>query len=179
MAPANSELIIRPAAPHETAVIQTLARNTFRQAYAAYNNPDNLDAYLQEAFSREAIEKALQDLKVIFLLATLNNQAIGYAQLRLNAPDPVEQSSGALSIERFYVDQAFQRRKVGSSLMRQCIAIGRERHAPLLWLCVWKQNPQAIAFYQHHQFQIAGETAFTLGREVQEDYVMRRRLDEE
>jgi ribosomal protein S18 acetylase RimI-like enzyme len=45
-----------------------------------------------------------------------------------------------------------------------------------MWLSVWQKNPRAIAFYQKWGFEIAGTATFTIGSDVQTDWIMGRGL---
>jgi ribosomal protein S18 acetylase RimI-like enzyme len=45
-----------------------------------------------------------------------------------------------------------------------------------VWLCVWQENPRAIAFYGKQGFITVGSQIFILGTDRQLDWVMARPL---
>jgi ribosomal protein S18 acetylase RimI-like enzyme len=61
--------------------------------------------------------------------------------------------------------------------MDACLQQARAWESELVWLGVWEVNARAIAFYQKHGFRSVGSQTFLLGRDVQNDLVMARRLD--
>ena len=44
----------------------------------------------------------------------------------------------------------------------------------MLWLSVWKQAPQSLAFYRKWGFERVGEDRFMLGHTVYEDWLLQR-----
>jgi len=85
-------------------------------------------------------------------------------------------TSRSAEIQRIYADRAWHGRGVGETLMRACIDQAREWQCDVIWLGVWERNPRAIAFYEKTGFQRVGRQMFVLGRDVQFDLVMSRRL---
>ena len=61
-------------------------------------------------------------------------------------------------------------------MIDECINIARQKNKQMIWLGVWKQNPRAIAFYEKNGFEIFGEQDFILGKDVQQDWLMKRSL---
>jgi RimJ/RimL family protein N-acetyltransferase len=54
----------------------------------------------------------------------------------------------------------------------------RARGAKTLWLGVWERNPRAVAFYEKYGFTRVGEHSFTLGSDVQTDWLFARPLED-
>jgi ribosomal protein S18 acetylase RimI-like enzyme len=52
----------------------------------------------------------------------------------------------------------------------------RAHGARSVWLCVWQENPRAIAFYGKQGFITVGSQIFILGTDRQLDWVMARPL---
>jgi ribosomal protein S18 acetylase RimI-like enzyme len=53
-------------------------------------------------------------------------------------------------------------------------ALARRDGHDEVWLAVWEHNARAIRFYEKHGFTQVGEQPFTLGRDVQTDWLMSR-----
>ena len=61
-------------------------------------------------------------------------------------------------------------------LLKKAIELAQEARVDFVWLGVWKANERAIRFYQKHGFDIFGTHTFVLGTVEQEDWLMRRML---
>ncbi|MEJ7666156.1 MAG: hypothetical protein WKG07_44910 [Hymenobacter sp.] len=66
--------------------LATLGRRTFTETFAATNTPENLAAYLAEAYGPEVQLAQLQDPATTCLLAEMQGQTVGYALLTENSP---------------------------------------------------------------------------------------------
>ena len=79
----------------------------------------------------------------------------------------------ALEIERIYVIQEYQGKKVGQQLYEKAIQVAIEKKAQYVWLGVWEENHKAIQFYNKNGFQVFDKHVFVLGDEKQTDLMMR------
>jgi ribosomal protein S18 acetylase RimI-like enzyme len=161
-------LHIRPAVARDAAALATFAAETFHATYAAFNTVENMTAYVQGSFSAEHQTTEIADTSGFVLLAFDGAAIVGYAQIL--------PGHGALEIKRFYIAPSLHGRGVAQLLMNAVVETAMARGAGALWLSVWDQNPRAIAFYRKTGFADAGTTTFTLGTDVQNDLLMRRRL---
>ena len=108
-----------------------------------------------------------------FLIAFLDNQAIGYAKIRSDRTYDEFNGESALEIERIYVLKKFLRMKIGQLLLDHSIKIAKEKNTKFIWLGVWENNEPAIKFYKKNGFQIYGKHHFILGKDVQSDLLMK------
>ena len=60
---------------------------------------------------------------------------------------------------------------------RQVIDIAKKKQKKYIWLGVWNENTNAIAFYKKMGFVIFDRHTFTIGKDVQEDYLMRLEIE--
>ena len=79
----------------------------------------------------------------------------------------------ALEIERIYVIQEYQGKKVGQQLYEKAIQVAKEKKAQYVWLGVWEENHKAIQFYNKNGFEVFDKHVFVLGDEKQTDLMMR------
>ena len=159
---------IRAATDLDAAALAATAEAMFREAFAATNDPQQMDAYCKGHYSEaiQAEEIARPGMRV--LLVQEADVIIAFAQLELRGP--------LTQLHRFYVRQEWHGKGVAQQLMRRCLQLARESQAEQMSLSVWMENPRAIAFYLKFGFEITGEQPFVLGTEVQTDYVMSRSL---
>ncbi|CAN5913257.1 GNAT family N-acetyltransferase [soil metagenome] len=166
----------RQATPADAAVLASLAASTFRDTFGPDNTPENMQAYMTSAFDADIQAAELRDPRVTVYLAEVSGAVAGYAMLR---DGPVPASVGeanAVELARLYAATHVIGAGVGATLMRRCLdeAVARGRGA--VWLGVWEHNPRAIAFYRRWKFVDVGATTFQLGRDMQSDRVMMRRV---
>ncbi|GAA4465294.1 GNAT family N-acetyltransferase [Nemorincola caseinilytica] len=156
--------------------LQHISRLTFSQAFAADNAEENMQAYLQEAFSTEKLAAELRDPCSVFYFAIRNNDIIGYLKLNFGPSQTDIKDDTALEIERIYVLAEFHGKKVGQLLFEKALEVALQRGARYIWLGVWEHNHKAIAFYSKNGFLPFDEHIFLLGTDPQTDIMMRRDL---
>jgi len=165
-------IVIRRAELADLPVVAALSKDTFSEAFARDNTPENMAYYLTHHFSDQALTGELKDPASAFFIAWSDGQAAGYIKLRSQ-----EQSDGpdnALEIQRIYVLAAFQGKKVGAALMQYCLDTARQQAYEAVWLGVWEHNIKAISFYERWGFEVFGTHPFVFGDDVQTDLLMKR-----
>ena len=172
----TSNVAVRVASQDDVALLAELGRETFRSAFAQYNTPEDMEAYLEENFSEDRVGQEISDPLATFLIAELSGKPLGYA--RLYAGDPNASVTGARPVElvRLYVLPESIGHGIGARLMKGCINTATSRGFETLWLGVWERNPRAIRFYQKWGFKEVGTHIFQLGSDAQSDLIMERSL---
>jgi ribosomal protein S18 acetylase RimI-like enzyme len=172
MTTAPASLVVRRAAREDAAAIAELGARTFNETFAADNSPEDLAAYLADAFNPEKVAAELLDPRSTFLVAEAEGTPVGYAKLyrgeahsSVKGPRPVE-------LARLYASRDCLGRGVGAALMRVCLDEARRAGCATMWLGVWERNTRAIAFYRKWGFRETGNQTFQLGSDPQNDLVM-------
>ena len=150
-----------------------LARNTFITAFEAQNNPEDFSAYLNSVLTEENFQKELLDPDCSFYFAKSAEQLVGYFKINENEAQTELQGSESLELERIYVCEEFQGKKIGQWILRQVKAIASEREKVFVWLGVWEHNTAAIRFYEREGFSKFGEHPYYVGNDKQIDWLMR------
>ncbi|HEY0376633.1 MAG TPA: GNAT family N-acetyltransferase [Pyrinomonadaceae bacterium] len=172
----NHEVKIRRADSSEAVLLADLGARTFSEAFAAENTPENMSAYLAQAFAPDRLTAELADPLATFLLALVEGEAAGYAKLYQGEPAGCVTGERPLELARIYVLQKWLGSGVGLALMQRCVDEARAAGSGVLWLGVWQRNPRALAFYRKWGFTTVGEQSFKLGADAQTDWVMQRAL---
>ena len=73
---------IRIADKKDAELIAELSQQTFIETFASSNSKENMDKFLQESFSKEALINEVGAFGNIFLLAYEIEKPIGYVRLR-------------------------------------------------------------------------------------------------
>jgi diamine N-acetyltransferase len=172
----ETSIKIRLAETTDAQLLHALGRRVWAQTFAADNDPADLAAYLDSAFSDSIQTAELTDPALTYLIAENRGGAVGYALLRRNKTSPAVSDPTAIELQRFYVDAAHHGRGIAQSLMSACVAQAVALKANTLFLGVWERNPRAIRFYEKMGFTTVGAQTFTVGSDVQQDLVLARPL---
>ena len=158
--------------------LAALGRQTFAETFAAHNTPADMAAYLDATFSPELQLAQLQDPAATFLLAEMQGQAVGYAQLIQDSSLGLAAGKAArqLEISKLYVAEDWVGTGLGGSLMRRILEVAQAAGDTAVVLGVWEHNARAISFYQRYGFKEIGEHEFVLGQDVQRDLILRKGL---
>ena len=166
---------VRIAGPDDCEQLAELAANSFIDAFAADNNPDDMRDYVHQAFSAEVLGTELQQSNNTFLVATLEDgKLVGYAKLREGIVHPSVSGPNPLELERLYVDSSAIGTGVGAKLIERVLNEARTHGADTVWLGVWENNDRAISFYRKWGFEETGSHVFKLGSDEQTDIIMSR-----
>jgi ribosomal protein S18 acetylase RimI-like enzyme len=109
-----------------------------------------------------------------FYLAFAGDVLAGYIKMRTGDNPPELDGVRHIEIERIYVLGSLKGMKIGKQLIDHAVAVAREQQYEVLWLGVWEENKNALAFYTKQGFTIFGEHDFMLGTEPQRDWLMKK-----
>lgn len=163
------DILIREATTIDAALIADLSRQTFYDTFAEHNKAADMETFLQEQFTRDALIAEVGAPGNTFLLAYVHNEPAGYARLR-------ETDATSLEIARLYAATAQIGKGIGKALMQACLDMARATSKKKVWLGVWEKNARAIRFYTAWGFEKVGEHDFRLGSDLQRDWLMMKEL---
>jgi len=164
---------IHDAGVADAPALAELAARTFFEAFAADNNPDDMRAHLESAYTPALHRAEIENPSLDTLLVRIESgPPIAYAQLRAGPVSHGVPGEGSIELWRFYVDKPWQGQGIAHTLMEAAKARARRRGASSLWLGVWERNARAQAFYGKHGFRKVGKHIFVVGSDPQTDDVM-------
>jgi len=172
----TAELFIRRASRDDVEILVELGIRTFRDSFGPDNDPQDLEAYLAAAFTPTQIASELADPTVTFLLAYAAEKPIGYAKLKTGKVPECVHGFKPVELVRLYVQKGVIGKGYGAALMAACIEEARQSGYETLWLGVWERNEHAQNFYRKWDFSEVGSKEFVVGKDVQKDRIMERRL---
>lgn len=171
---ADLPIDIRIAEAGDHGLLAEIGARTFGEAFANDNTPEDMAAYLAASFSPAVQAAELAEPGTTFLVAEVEDEAVGYARLREGpAPDCVD-ADRPIEIVRFYSIASWIGHGVGAALMSACLDQAPRRGRDVIWLDVWERNARAIALYRRWGFAEVGTQPFVLGSDVQRDLLMAR-----
>ena len=166
--------VIRRAQLSDAAALSDLGARTFTETFAHLYPPQDLSAFLAQAYGLERTRADLSHPGKAQWLVETGGEAVGYAlagPCELPHPD-VTTASGEL--KRFYLLKEWQGGGVGGRLFGEVMA-WLERDGPRdLWFGVWSENYGAQRFYARHGFEKVGEYGFQVGSTVDREFILRR-----
>jgi diamine N-acetyltransferase len=164
--------IIR-ATVDDTDQLQSIGKQTFSETFSSDNSEENMKMYLEEEFSYEKLKTELADKNSEFYFVLSDNTIIGYLKVNYGQSQTDIKDENALEIERIYVLNEFQGKKIGQLLLKKALEIAGQKSMNYVWLGVWEKNTRAIQFYTKNGFVQFDKHIFKLGNDEQTDLMMK------
>ncbi|CAA0190805.1 GNAT family N-acetyltransferase [Tenacibaculum maritimum] len=149
-----------------------LSKKTYADSFSESNSTENMNDYLKKAFNKQQLEKEIVNTESKFYFIKYNSEIAGYLKLNFGNSQTDIKDSNAMEIERIYILNKFQRKKIGQYLLDFAMEIANHRKLKYIWLGVWKKNLKAIKFYRKNGFKKNGSHPFKMGAETQTDDIM-------
>lgn len=157
-------------------ILQGISIETFNDTFKDQNTPENMKAYLEKAFDTKQLEKELSNRLSQFFFVYFNEEVAGYLKVNTNEAQSEEMGDESLEIERIYIKNEFQKHGLGKYLLNKAIEIAMELNKKKIWLGVWEENENALAFYKKMGFVHTDAHSFYMGDDEQIDHIMTKTL---
>ncbi|AGA30645.1 GNAT family N-acetyltransferase [Singulisphaera acidiphila] len=169
---------IRTADIGDAGVLADLGRQTFHETFAAQNSPEDMDAYMKEAFTVGRLTAEIREPGAVYLVAEAPPRVIGFARVAPADPPACITGPSPVRLVKLYVSADAIGLGVGAALMRSSIEWAKNSGHKCLWLGVWEHNHRAKAFYERWRFVPVGTEMFRLGNDDQTDVLMQLMLSD-
>ncbi len=167
---------VRKALPLDVDLLIELGLRCFYEAFNEVTAPDDMAAYLTSTFQKSEIANQLMDDRSLIYIAEIGSDPAGYAYSDpATRPDCVKDNA-AIQLVRLYLRKRYYGRGVGDALMQTSIEESRSRGYQSIWLSSWELNDRANAFYKKWEFNVVGRQKFTVGSDIQNDYILCRKI---
>ena len=153
-------------------LLQKISVLTFVETYAHMNKEENVKEHIRVAFNKEQLLSELKNQNKHFFFLYEDDSLAGYIKLNTGNAQTENFEEDVVELERIYLIKAFHGKGHGRILIEKAIEEGNKLNASKVWLGVWKKNPEAVSFYKKMGFKIFGEHTFTVGTEIQYDWMM-------
>ncbi len=169
---------IRRGTLDDAETLAPLAIKIFNDAFAdnPLNKPEDMRTYIAEAFSLEQTGRELTDDNLIFFIAEIGGEMVGYAKLQENSSEESVSDDNPIELARLYVLKDYHGRRIAEKLMNECFNLAKRKNYQTMWLGVWEHNFRAQKFYKKIGFEKVGSHIFQLGSDPQTDWVMEKKL---
>ena len=167
---------IRKALSADADLLVELGRRCFYEAFNEMTAPQDMAAYLDSTFQKANIEKQLNDDQSLIFIAEIDSDPAGYIYSHpADVPDCIEDKT-ALKLERIYLRKRYYGLAIGDALIHATIEEARSLGYRTVWLSSWELNDRANAFYKKWKFKVVGHQTFTVGSDIQNDFILNLEL---
>ena len=156
--------------------LQAIAKQTFTETFGSQNTAEDLAKFLSEEYAFDKLKAEVENPESFYYFCYFEDELAGYLKLNVGAAQTEPDYPEALEIQRIYVLQKYQRKRMGRAMKREALAVAEELKKPQVWLGVWENNFKAQAFYQKSGFKKVGSHDFILGNDKQTDYILLKTL---
>ena len=166
---------------NDVEILLDFAKKTFVATYGHLNEPVFFEQYVSTHFTIEIFEKELSSPTIEFWIIKENDIIIAYNKLNINALHDAKEikipTEGSMSeLERIYVSETQKGKGLGKILIEKAIERASFYKNEWLWLGVWEKNTKALGFYKMMDFEIFGSHHFHMGDDLQNDFLMRKKI---
>lgn len=172
-------MILRPASLSDAENLAHLGRSSFCAAFEHLYRPEDLSAFLQQAYSVEAVSDEIADPAITHQLAQDDGDGPLTGFVKVKQPSGYEEHSDAanpLGLGQLYCDPARIGEGIGAALMDWALAEAKSRGCDAIQLSVWSENFGAQRFYARYGFTKIADISFWVGEQRDDEFLYELRL---
>jgi len=170
-----SEPVIRRAGPADAEALSAIGKATFSETFAHLYPPEDLEAFLADAYGLEKTRADLASPAKAAWLVERDGQVIGHALAGPCKLPHAEVTPACGELDRLYLLKAHQGGGLGSRLLAEVFA-WLEKDGPRdLWIGVWSENFGAQKLYERQGFSKVGTYDFVVGNTRDHEFILRRK----
>ena len=170
-------MILRDATLDDTAALARLGSESFCAAFDYLYTEEDLNAFLQQVYSQEAVAEEIADDFCFHQLADDGERLLGYVKLR--APSWYAEHSDAanpISLGQLYTQPDLTGRGIGAKLMDWAIEKSVSLGHDAIQLSVWSENYGGQRFYARYGFAKIADIEFHVGQQIDHEFLFEKRL---
>ncbi|TDZ36443.1 putative N-acetyltransferase [Colletotrichum trifolii] len=175
---ARPNISIRAATVDDVKAIAELGADVFSVTFGHSVEPHELQAFLDESYSVEAVAKDLADPNRDTILATDDaGDLVGFAMLTRGSAEPcVAHLEAVVELQRIYLYPKAHGTGTGKMLADRLEDMARDQGFKNIWLGVWEENLRARKAYEKWGYRAVGTHDFVVGSVVQTDDILVKQL---
>jgi GNAT superfamily N-acetyltransferase len=151
--------------------LSSLAKIIYVHHYAHLWKPGGMDWYMNEfAYPVSKIRSEIENKNCLHYIAYINNKAVGYLKINIDAAIEGGAIKEGIELERIYIDTTAVNKGLGTYLMNFVFDIAKTYQKKYIFLKAMDTATQAMKFYTKMGFTIVGsfrlsDTIFHLMKE--------------
>ena len=166
-------ITIRRAISDDAARISELGATIFVQSYQHPYDQQDMDAYLDETFSKKRITEEISSKTAYYYVAE-TDLIVGFVKFNTYMWTPRYKGKITFEVERLYIQKNMEGQNIGRQLMATTLETAQQKSYKIIWLSVWENNERGIRFHQQHGFIVVGDGMFTLGKQARKYLIMQK-----
>ncbi|MET0290635.1 MAG: GNAT family N-acetyltransferase [Pseudoxanthomonas sp.] len=170
----SSLLTIRRATVEDAPTLSVLAARTFTETFGHLYPPEDLAAFLADAYAVDKQRVILGHPDYAVFLAEEDGQVIGHSAAGPCGLPHDAVAAGDGELKRLYLLASHQNGGRGSRLFSTTLAWLLRDGPRTLWVGVWSENFGAQRFYGRHGFTRVGDYEFPVGNTRDLEFILRR-----
>lgn len=173
-------MILRPASLDDVPALAKFGSESFCAAFEHLYRREDLDSFLAEVYSEEAVAEEVSGSECIHRLACEDGELLGYCKMR--EPSWYAEHTDAarpIALGQLYTLPSRIGEGIGAALMDWAIAEARQRGCDAIQLSVWSGNSGAQRFYARYGFAKIADIGFQVGKQVDEEFLYELKLGRE
>ena len=155
--------------------ISVLLKTVYIEVYATEGITFEFANFIEKRFSKKHIEEIIEKNPDQLLVAYLNKNPIGVAEIFYESNCPIRKISTP-ELSKLYVLKRFNGKGIGYGLMIESEKILKEKGFNELNLEVFIGNEHAISFYEKLGYQKLGKVDFPMEKNVYKNWVMNKKI---
>jgi diamine N-acetyltransferase len=169
----------RDATPEDAGPLASLARETFDEAFGYLYAPEDLAAFFKQAKTPEALARWIADPRGRVRIAEADGRMIGYCIVGLRSKlDHRIEGRRVVDLDQLYIRASHHGAGVAQQLMAWAMEQAEAENADDLVLSVYSGNERGMAFYRKLGFTYLRDATFTVGKQVDAEYLYVKSLKE-
>lgn len=171
-------LLLRLAAPDDTAALADLGRRAITAKFGHLYKPEDFATFLDEAHSEAKVAKEIADPGMRVAVIEEDGALVAFCKLVLRSTMPAGHSDARspLELKQLYTDPARIGGGLGAKLMDWAQAQAEEVGADEIQLSVYSENPEAQRFYHRYGFSKIADIEFWVGTHCDPEFMFAKRL---
>lgn len=114
-------VIIKECTSNDLQKLQELSIETFNDTFKQQNSPENMEDYLNKAFTLEKLNEEMSNKFSTFYFLFYENKLAGYLKINTEDAQSETMDNDSLEIERIYIKKNFQKHGLGKHLFNFAI----------------------------------------------------------
>jgi diamine N-acetyltransferase len=169
----------RSANAGDAEALARLARETFDEAFGHLYAPEDLTAFFEQAKTAGALARWIGNPMARVRIASDGDAMIGYCIVGLDSKlDHRLADRTVADLDQLYIRASHHGTGVAQALIGWAQEEARAAGADTLVLSVYSGNERGLAFYRKLGFTYLRDTTFTVGKQVDAEYLYVKSLKE-
>ena len=170
-------MLLRPARIDDAEALADLGRRSFCAAFAHLYKEEDLEAFLEQAYTPHVVAEEIRDPNLVHCLVEDDAGLAAFCKIALASPYRHHSDAASpIALNQLYTDPARTGEGLGAMLMDWVFDQARSHAADAIQLSVWSENARAQRFYARYGFKKIADIDFWVGNHRDDEFLFERRL---